>query len=122
MDGSQKLPQRMIGAARERLSRGESVDTIALAIAGWMRYAAGTDENGRPIDVRDPLAAAFARIASLAAGDPPALARGMLGIDVVFGTMGANPDFAAMVTRHLQRLFSMGAAGTIACHLRSQAP
>ena len=122
MDGSQKLPQRLIGAARERLSRGESVDTIALAIAGWMRYAAGTDENGRPFDVRDPLGAAFARIASVAAGDPAALARGMLGIDAVFGPLGANPDFAATVTRQLQRLFSMGATGAIACHLRSQAP
>ena len=122
MDGSQKLPQRLIGAARERLSRGESVDTIALAIAGWMRYAAGTDENGRPIDVRDPLAAAFARIASTAAGDPAALARGMLGIDGVFGPLGANPDFAATVTRHLRRLFGMGATGAIACHLRSHAP
>ena len=122
MDGSQKLPQRLIGAARERLSRGQSVDTIALAIAGWMRYAAGTDENGLPIDVRDPLAAALARIASSAAGDPAALAHGMLGIDAVFGSLGENPDFAATVTRHLRRLFGMGAAGAIACHLRSQAP
>ena len=87
-----------------------------------MRYAAGTDEHGRPIDVRDPLASTFARIASLAAGDPAALARGMLGIDAMFGTLGTNPDFAGTVTRHLQRLFSRGAAGAIDCHLRSQAP
>ena len=54
MDGSQKLPQRLLGTARDRLARGLSITRIALGVAGWMRYVTGQDEHGREIDVRDP--------------------------------------------------------------------
>ena len=114
MDGSHKLPQRLVAAATERQDRGEGVETIALAIAAWMRYAAGTDEQGRAIDVRDPLQPEFARIARRSADDPAALARGMLRLEQVFGPLGANADFAATVTRHLHLLFRMGAKRVIA--------
>ena len=60
MDGSQKLPQRLLGTVRDRLARGRRSPRLALGVAAWMRYAAGTDEKGRPIDVRDPLADACA--------------------------------------------------------------
>ena len=56
MDGSQKLPQRLLGTIRDRLSRGAPFDHLALGVAAWMRYVTGIDEKGKPIDVRDPLA------------------------------------------------------------------
>ena len=62
MDGSQKLPQRLLGTVRERLAAGAPIDRLALAVAAWMRYAAGVDEGGKPIDVRDPLAERLGRI------------------------------------------------------------
>ena len=114
MDGSQKLPQRLVAAASERQARGEGVDTIVLAIAAWMRYATGADEQGRAIDVRDPLQPEFARIARRSADDPAALARGMLGLEQVFGPLGANAHFADNVTRKLRQLFSMGAKRVVA--------
>ena len=46
MDGSQKLPQRLLATARERLARGLGIGRLALAIAAWIRYAGGTDEKG----------------------------------------------------------------------------
>ena len=51
MDGSQKLPQRLLGTVRDRLAGGGSIAHLALAIAGWIRYASGTDEHGKPIAV-----------------------------------------------------------------------
>ena len=60
MDGSQKLPQRLLGTMRDRLALNLPIDTHALAVAGWMRYVTGTDEQGRKIDVRDPIAAELA--------------------------------------------------------------
>jgi len=66
MDGSQKLPQRLLGAMRDRLALGLPIDTYALAVAGWMRYVTATDEQGREIDVRDPIAAELANIARAA--------------------------------------------------------
>ena len=56
MDGSQKLPQRLLGPIRDRLAAGASIRHLTLAVAGWIRYASGTDERGAPIDVQDPLA------------------------------------------------------------------
>ena len=64
MDGSQKLPQRLLGTMRDRLAKGLPIDTHALAVAGWMRYVTATDEQGRSIDVRDPLATQLAAIAA----------------------------------------------------------
>src|SRR5436309_15907525 len=66
MDGSQKLPQRLLATIRDRLQEGLPIDTHALAIAGWMRYVTATDEQGRKIDVRDPIAAELAAIANAA--------------------------------------------------------
>ena len=57
MDGSQKLPQRLLGTARDRLQAGAPIDVLALALAGWMRYTGGRDEQGQGIEVRDPLGA-----------------------------------------------------------------
>jgi len=55
MDGSQKLPQRLLGTIRDRLAAGASVTRPALSVAAWMRYVTGLDEQGRAIDVSDPL-------------------------------------------------------------------
>jgi fructuronate reductase len=115
MDGSQKLPQRLLNAARERLAHGFCVDAIALAVAGWMRYVSGVDERGNPIDVRDPLAADYAAIAARAQGNPRALAEGLFGLRAVFGEeLAANQKFRTRVTNHLQDLHSAGGAATVA--------
>ena len=108
MDGSQKLPQRLLAAARARLAANQSIDTIALAVAAWMRYVGGRDENGQPIDVRDPLAATFAGVAAATNG-PGELAAGLLALPQIFGSdLPADARFADPVRRHLERLFKHG--------------
>ncbi len=67
MDGSQKLPQRLLGTVRDNLAAGRPIDRAALAVAGWMRYVSGVDEAGRAIRISDPLAADFARVAAATA-------------------------------------------------------
>jgi fructuronate reductase len=118
MDGSQKLPQRLLGTVRDRLARGGSIRHLSLAVAGWMRYASGTDEHGARIEVSDPLASRYAAIAAEANGDAGRLARGFLGLDAVFGAdLPAEPAFTAAVTRHLDSLLRRGVAATVAEHL-----
>ncbi|MCT4712449.1 mannitol dehydrogenase family protein [Enterobacteriaceae bacterium H11S18] len=56
MDGSQKLPQRMLESVRWHLQQGTEWSCLALGIAGWMRYVSGVDDAGNAIDIRDPLA------------------------------------------------------------------
>jgi len=114
MDGSQKLPQRLLGTIRDRIAAGAPSTRLALGVAGWMRYVAGIDERGQPIDVRDPLAARLAGIYGETKGDAAALAEGYLGVREVFGDdLARNADFAATVTAHLTSLFEIGAMATI---------
>ncbi len=56
MDGSQKLPQRLLSTLAENLDAGRDSPRLMLAIAAWIRYVSGVDEAGREIDVRDPMA------------------------------------------------------------------
>lgn len=55
MDGSQKLPQRILGTLASNLDAGRDSPGLMLALAAWVHYVSGTDLQGNPIDVRDPL-------------------------------------------------------------------
>ena len=68
MDGSQKLPQRILGTLASNLDAGRPAPGLVLALAGWVTYVSGSDLRGTPIDVRDPLAATLRRAAT--APDP----------------------------------------------------
>ncbi|GAU83075.1 mannitol dehydrogenase family protein [Bosea sp. BIWAKO-01] len=115
MDGSQKLPQRLLGTIRERLKAGAPIDHLALGVAAWMRYVTGTDETGAVIDVRDPLAGEFARIATQAGRNAQALSSGLLGIEAIFGSdLPRETAFTQAVARQLDGLFSKGAKATAA--------
>ncbi|MET0203695.1 MAG: mannitol dehydrogenase family protein, partial [Casimicrobiaceae bacterium] len=85
MDGSQKLPQRLLATTRENLAAGRSVRLASLAIAGWMRYVAGVDEKGNAIAVSDPFAKQFGEIAAAHRGDPAGLARSLFAVRAIFG-------------------------------------
>ena len=63
MDGSQKLPQRILETVSDLLKHQKNFQGLALAIAAWMKYVTGIDIDGETIDVRDPLANDFATIA-----------------------------------------------------------
>ena len=118
MDGSQKLPQRLLGTVRDNLAAGRPVDTAALAVAGWIRYASGTDEQGSAIAVSDPLAARFAAIVADAGGDATRTAGGFLDLQSVFGAdLRAHAAFRAAVTRNVVSLFKDGVRATLARHL-----
>ncbi len=115
MDGSQKLPQRLLGTVRDNLAAGRPIDRLALAVAAWMRYVDGVDEAGRAIKVSDPLAEEFARIAAAHRGDPAASARALMRLRSVFGDDLSNvAPFADKVTDWLTALHRDGAARTVA--------
>ena len=114
MDGSQKLPQRLLGTIADRLRHNQSIERLTLGVAGWMRYVGGEDESGSPIDVRDPLAERFAAIAAEHT-DPIARVDALLGITDVFGTELPQSDlFRNTLIGHYMRLESDGAANTVA--------
>jgi fructuronate reductase len=107
MDGSQKLPNRLLGTIRERLAAGAEPQAAALGVAAWMRYVtAGTADDGSPLTVDDPLAA---RLAQAAASTPAAVVEGLLGVVEVFGDLAGDDRFRALVTGHLETLTRYGA-------------
>ncbi len=110
MDGSQKLPQRILVTIRDRLAAGAPFDRLALGVAAWMRYVRGVDETGAPIDVRDPLAERLRRLAEEAGPVAGRLAPALLSVREVFGDdLPANPAFVTAVTGALEGLFDRGA-------------
>ncbi len=122
MDGSQKLPQRLLATARDNLAAGRPMPLLTLAIAGWMRYVAGRDERGRAIKVDDPLAAQFAVIAEAHRNDPRGLARALFGMRSIFGDdLARESRFIEPVTTWLATLYADGAKRTVARAVNSNA-
>ena len=118
MDGSQKLPQRLLGTVRDRIGAGAPFPHLALAVAGWIRYASGTDEQGSAIAVADPLAATFAGIVADARGDAGPVADGFLDLKAVFGAdLVAHYAFREAVRDNVIALFRDGVQATLARHL-----
>jgi fructuronate reductase len=113
MDGSQKLPQRLLATIAERRARGASIEALALAVAAWLRWQLGRDDAGASFTVDDPLAALTAERLRGAA-DPGAQVAALLSIDAVFPrSLAADTGFAAILTRHVERLSTLGAAATV---------
>ena len=115
MDGSQKLPQRLLGTIRDRLQAGAPFDRLALAVAGWMRYVTGIDEQGNAIDVRDPLSARLRAIADAAGLVAERLAPALLEVREIFGAeLAADPRFRAAVQGALAAIIARGAKAAVA--------
>ncbi len=78
MDGSQKLPQRLLGTIKAVHDRGDVPRAAATGVAAWMRHLSGPYLN-------DPLAE---RLRAAAHDDPEQLVAAALAIEPVFGELG----------------------------------
>lgn len=80
MDGSQKLPQRILAPARAQLDGGRVIETFALAIAAWIKFAEGRNEAGQALELNDPLARDIRAALAQAGGDPARRVRAIAGL------------------------------------------
>lgn len=117
MDGSQKLPQRLLATAQARLAVGQPVPALGLAVAAWMRWQEGMTESGERVMVEDPLAEETARrLAS--ASDDGGRVDALLQMEAVFPrTLSDHAVFRRTVTQaflDLRRLGAVGAASKAA--------
>jgi len=110
MDGSQKLPQRLLETVRMRLAGGQPIPHLALAIAAWLRYVGGRGEDGAPIDVRDPLAAPLRQALDAAGGDASRLVSAALRFGAIFGDdLPCMPQLRAALMESYTLLAGVGA-------------
>lgn len=108
MDGSQKLPQRILGTIAEGHAAGRAVPGLTLAVAAWMHYVSGGDLAGKAIEVKDPMAD---RLAALWRDDPAETVAGFLALEQVFpAALRADAGFARDLTAALTALCDKGAA------------
>nr|WP_315292867.1 fructuronate reductase [Serratia proteamaculans] len=114
MDGTQKLPQRMLDSLRWHLAHGSDFSCLALGVAGWMRYVGGKDEQGQTIEISDPLRVRLADlVGSSREGSERVLA--LLQLDTVFGRdLPDSPQFIRTVTDAYQSLLAHGAKSSVA--------
>jgi len=108
MDGSQKLPQRMLEGVRVHLQRESAWPLLALGIAGWMRYVSGVDDAGNVIDVRDPLSEKIRAIVETSSEKDRVKA--LLALSEIFGSdLPQHAQFVDAITDAYQRIVERGA-------------
>ena len=113
MDGSQKLPQRLLGTVLDRRSAGAEPLYATLGVAAWMRFvSARRSDGGRPLMVEDPLAEAIGR----RLGDrrePGEVVDGLLAMREIFSDeLGGDPVVRELLVEHLEMLERDGAIRT----------
>ncbi len=113
LDGSNRQPKFILPTIRDRLDAGLPVDGLALEVALWCRYCAGTDEAGKPIEI-DDIAAERLRDRARKAKDDPAA---WLSMADIFGRLGENPVFRAAFDKALEALWSAGVEATVAAYV-----
>ncbi len=115
MDGTQKIPQRFLQTIRYSLDNDISIDGLCLALAGWMRYVSGVDEQEQEIDVQDPLKQQLAQVWQQAGSDLEKVVDGFLSLQSVFDKeLASNPKFKATLLSALEKLFAEGAKSSVA--------
>ena len=106
---SDRIPLWLLPVVRHQLAAGGPVDRSALVVAAWARYAEGTDEQGRPIEVVDRLADQLQKAALSQREDPTAF----LADRQLFGDLIDDPTFVAAYTAALASLHERGARATL---------
>ena len=113
MDGTQKLPQRMLGSIRWHIKHNSDFSLLALGVAGWMRYVGGIDDHKQIIDLRDPMMDELKKLVT-ASDDGIERVNALLTLDAVFGSdLPNNSLFKDKVTQHYLCLMEKGAKQTI---------
>jgi fructuronate reductase len=108
MDGTQKLPQRLLGTIGDALARGAEPRFACLGVAAWMRYVWTADT------VDDPMADRLRSLTADAA-TPQAAVDALLSLKEVFGEdLPANERFRDLVTESVEALTKGGVAAATA--------
>ena len=113
MDGSQKLPQRLLGTVADSRRAGEEPVAALLGVAAWIRWIVDrTADDGRALEIDDPLSETIA--ANVGPGRPVAETLDyVLGLRAVLAEeVALDPVVRGILADHLERLRRDGAEAT----------
>jgi fructuronate reductase len=115
MDGSQKLPQRVLETIRDRRAAGAEPRWGALVVAAWMRYARGAADDGRALHLDDPMADRIHAAIAAAPATPDGLADALFGLREIFpAELAADETVRALVINWLSDFDKHGVESTLA--------
>jgi mannitol 2-dehydrogenase len=106
---SDRIPKWLLPVVRQQLATGGEVRRSAAVVASWARYAEGTDEQGKPIEVVDRLAGSLTQLARRQCDDPDAF----IANRHLFGDLAENTRFATAYRSALACLHQHGARATL---------
>lgn len=113
MDGSQKLPQRILAPIDERLERGQPTRLLSLTLAAWITYIDKQTQLGEA-GLADPMAPRLIAAVRSADEGNAGLARAILGIQEIVGSDRLrDPDFVAEMASHLSHIRDIGPLSAI---------
>ena len=114
MDGSQKIPQRLLSTITDALQANKDIERLCLAVAAWMIYVTATDERGDSIIVQDPLAQQLQTMAAQYRYQATELVDVLLGEQRIFSAeLASNRHFKKMLTASLEQLLKKGVLGAL---------
>ena len=91
MDGSQKIPPRLLATIEARLNAGQPIARLALAVGAWFVFLRGHSDDGTRYEINDPLAA---RLTASVPAEHEQLVDTMLAFSEVFPpALAVRKDF-----------------------------
>nr|MDT0663267.1 mannitol dehydrogenase family protein [Micromonospora sp. DSM 115978] len=114
MDGSQKLPQRVLHTIEDLRAAGARPRWAALVVAAWMRFAQGRADDGTELPLDDPLADRIRAALGGADGTPSGVVSALFGLAEVFPAgLAADDEVRELVTEWLTALERHGVEATL---------
>jgi mannitol 2-dehydrogenase len=111
---SDKVPKWVLPVVRQNLAAGRPVTLAATLVAGWARYAEGTDDAGTPIDIVDALHHEITSRARAQHSDPLSF----VANERIFGDLARQPAFAGPYARAVASFRRRDALHTLAAASR----
>lgn len=120
-DASQKIVQRILNPAAERLRRGQGISLLAISVAAVIAYLIrGAPRFGAMWTPDDPIAAEVAAIAERTGADTTALVSAITGIRAIFASeLAASELFKAQVASALGGLLGPDPRAILTAHCRN---
>ncbi|WP_028579038.1 mannitol dehydrogenase family protein [Desulfogranum japonicum] len=114
MDGSQKIPQRILSTIRALKAAGKPYTCLAMSVAGWLRYVTAIDEHGNSIEVSDPMAEQLCRIAEQNKDNLQNYVQEIVKMADIFGPdLASDAAFQDTIHNCLQTIYDLGAQGAV---------
>ena len=106
---SDRIPKWLVPVIRHNLADGGAVARSATVVASWARYAEGADEQGKPIDVVDPLRDEVMTLARRQHEEPLSF----LANEHLFGDLAERGRFTEAYLAALDSFHRLGARATL---------